>query len=186
MPPTAPTAVSPATAAQCERLLAERGGRLRRLAERLLGQDADDGMQEVMTAACRSLPGFRGEAQLPTWFHRLALRVLCTFRRQRSTREGRERADADADAHLSPAALRAYAATPLDRLTADERRARGRTALQRLSPVQREVLLLRGEGLDYQEIAAALEVPLGTVKSRISAALVALAERLPHREEMLP
>jgi RNA polymerase sigma-70 factor (ECF subfamily) len=186
MPPTASTPVSPATAAQCERLLAERGTRLRRLAERLLGQDADDGMQEVLSAACRSLPTFRGESQLSTWFHRLALRVLCTFRRRRAARDEREMPDPEAAAKLSPAALRAYAATPLDQLTRDERGARVRKALQRLTPALREVLLLRGEGLRYDEIATTLELPLGTVKSRMSAALVALAERLPDREEMLP
>lgn len=185
MPPPASTPVSPATAAQCERLLTERGPRLRRLAERLLGQDADDGMQEVLTAACRSLPGFRGEAQLATWFHRLALRVLCTFRRRRAARDARDVPDPESAARLSPAALRAYAATPLDRLTTEERRGRVRAALQRLTPPLREVLLLRGEGLDYAAIAATLELPLGTVKSRMSAAMVALAERLP-REEMLP
>lgn len=56
----------------------------------------------------------------------------------------------------------------------------------RLSPPLREVLLLRGEGLDYAGIADVLDVPLGTVKSRLHAALLALAERLPDREELLP
>lgn len=183
MPPTA--GPEPAAAARCEALLAARGARLRALAQRLLGQDADDGVQEVLAAACRSLPSFRGEAKLTTWFHRLALRVLCAFRRRRDRRSGREAPEAEAEARLSPAALRAYAATPLDQLAAAERRARVLAALQRLSPLLREVLLLRGEGLGHAEIAAVLEVPLGTVKSRMSAALVALAERLPGREEML-
>lgn len=182
MPPIAPT---PEAEARCERLLAA-APRLERLAARLLGQDAADGMQEVLTEACRSLPGFRGEARLSTWFHRLAVRTLCAFRRRRDRRAEREVACADAALHLSPAALRAYAATPLDRLHADERRQRVQAALARLSPPLREVLLLRGEGLDYAGIAAALDVPLGTVKSRMHAALVALTERLPDREELLP
>ncbi len=170
---------------RCERLLAA-APRVRRFAERLLGQDADDGMQEVLTEACRALPGFRGESQLSTWLHRLALRVLCACRRRRNARSAHEIADASAESHLSPAALRAYAATPLDHLHTQERRERVLAALQRLSPAHRELLLLRGEGLGQAEIAAATGLPLGTVKSRMHAALVALAERLPDREELLP
>jgi RNA polymerase sigma-70 factor (ECF subfamily) len=181
------TAANPSSAAEarCEQLLAV-APRLRRFAARLLGQDAEDGMQEVLAAACRSLPGFRGEAQLSTWFHRIAMRTLCAFRRRRDVRAGREIADADAADRLSPAALRAYAATPLDTLRVEERRQRVHAALARLSPPLREVLLLRGEGLDYAGIAATLHLPLGTVKSRMSASLVALAERLPDPEELLP
>lgn len=174
------------TARQCEHLLQTRGSRLRALASRLLGQDADDGMQEVFAAACRSLPTFRGESQLSTWFHRLSVRVLCTFRARRDRRAGRETPDAEAETRLSPSALAAYAASPFDQLAEKERARRVHAALERLSPPLREVLLLRGEGLTYDEIAAALELPLGTVKSRMSAALIALAERLPDREELLP
>lgn len=172
--------------ARCERLLAERGDRLRAFARRLLGQDADDGVQEVLVQACRSLPGFRGDSQLSTWFHTLALRVLCAFRKRREQRNAREAPDAEAEAHLSTEALRAYERSPLDRLQAEERKHRVFAALDRLSPPLREVLLLRGEGQSYADIAATLDLPLGTVKSRISAALVALAERLPDREDLLP
>lgn len=187
VPPGGSAAGDPTAAiARCAQLLAGRGARVRTLAERLLGQDADDGLQEVLAAAWRSLPSFRGEARVTTWFHRLAVRVLCTFRRRRDRRAGREAPDAEPEAKLSDAALRAYAASPLDRLTAAERSTRVRRALERLSPPLREVLLLRGEGLAYAEIAATLELPLGTVKSRLAAAMVALAERLPHREELLP
>lgn len=160
--------------------------RLRGFARRLLGQDADDGLQETVAAAIHSLSGFRGEARLSTWFHRLAVRTLCAFRARRDARERHETPNADAAGCLSPSALRAYAATPLEALTAQERRARVQRALDALRPAHREVLLLRGEGLDYAAIAAVLDVPLGTVKSRMHAALVALAERLPDREEMLP
>ncbi|MBL8736170.1 MAG: RNA polymerase sigma factor [Planctomycetota bacterium] len=160
--------------------------RLRGFARRLLGQDAEDGLQEALAAACRSLPGFRGEAQLSTWFHRLAVRTLCAFRARRTARNTVETTDGDAAMHLSPAALRAYAATPLESLAEQERRDRVQRALDRLRPAHREVLLLRGEGLDYAAIAEVLDVPLGTVKSRMHTALVALAERLPDPEELLP
>jgi RNA polymerase sigma-70 factor (ECF subfamily) len=185
MAPAGPT-TPPTTAARCEELLHARGDRVRALALRLLGQDADDGMQEVFAAACRSLPGFRGEALLTTWFHRLAIRVLCAFRCRRDGRAEREHAEPDVEPALSSAAIRAEREAPLGRLAAEERAARVQRALGRLSPPLREVLLLRGEGLAYDEIATALEIPIGTVKSRMSKALIALAERLPAREELLP
>ena len=184
MVPTAEP-IAPATAVRCELLLTTRGDRVRQFARRLLGQDADDGLQEVFAAACRSLPTFRGEAQLSTWFHRLAVRVLCTFRRRRDVRAGREQPAPEVEPQLSAATARAFRDAPLARLAAAERRQRVHHALDRLTPLLREVLLLRGEGLSYDEIASALDVPLGTVKSRISAAMVALAERLPE-EELLP
>jgi RNA polymerase sigma-70 factor (ECF subfamily) len=182
--PARPT--SPATSALCEELLHARVDRIRALAVRLLGQDADDGMQEVFAAACRSLPGFRGEARLSTWFHRLAIRVLCACRTRRDGRAARERSEPEVEPALSSAAVRAFRDAPFLRLGAAERADRVQQALARLSPPLREVLLLRGEGLAYDEIASALAIPLGTVKSRMSKALVALAERLPPREELLP
>lgn len=169
--------------ARCEELFRTRGARIRLLAGRLLGQDADDGVQEVFAAACRSLPSFRGEARLTTWFHRLAIRVLCAYRRRRDRRAGRELADADVDRRLSDAALRTHAHTPLERLDERERREAVLEAIAALSPPLREVLLLRGENLTYDEIASSLSIPLGTVKSRMAAATIQLAERLHRAEE---
>lgn len=166
------------TAARCEHLLAARGARVRRLADRLLGQDAADGVQEVFWAACRSLPGYRGQARLTTWFHRLAVRVLCAYRRRRDRLAGREAAEAEPEARLPLATLRSYQASPFDAAVASERRRRVLAALERLSPPLREVLVLRLEDLSYAELAAALGIPVGTVKSRMAAAMVQLAVRL--------
>jgi len=178
-------AVPPDANAQqrCAELYAARGQRLQRFAQRLLGQDADDGVQEVFAAACRSLPQFRGEAQLTTWFHRLAVRVLCAFRRRRDVRAGREAASDEPDAQLSAAALTVYQRSPFDLCADAERKQLVLTAIDRLTPTLREAVLLRGEGLSYDEIAQTLDVPLGTVKSRLAAAMVQLATRLQDREE---
>jgi len=185
--PSAPPAAGPTGPGEvqqrCAELFAARGERLQRFAQRLLGADAPDGVQEVFAAACRSLPSFRGEARLTTWFHRLALRVLCAFRRRRDARAAREQPDAEAEARLSPRALAAYQQSPFDLCAREERRQRVLQALDRLSPPLREVLLLRGEGLSYGEIAEALAIPLGTVKSRMAAATVLLAEKLQRLAE---
>ena len=174
---------APPDVARCEQLFAARGARVKALASRLLGQDADDGVQEVFAETCRSLPSFRGEARLTTWFHRLAIRVLCAFRRRRDRRAGRETVEPEVELRLSPAALREHQQAPLQRLAEQERRQRVLAAIDALSPPLREVLLLRGEDLGYREIADALDIPLGTVKSRIAAAMVQLAERLHAEQE---
>ncbi len=67
---------------------------------------------------------------------------------------------------------------------AREDRARLSAALDRLDPKKRAILLLRGaEGLSYEEIATHLEVPIGTVMSRLSRARIALAETLATMSE---
>lgn len=176
-------AEAPANVERCEELFATRGARVKTLAARLLGQDADDGVQEVFAAACRSLPSFRGDSRLTTWFHRLAIRVLCAYRRRRDRRAGREQATAEVEVRLSAATLRQRQQTPLEGLDQRERKERVLDAIAALSEPLREALLLRGEGLSYDEIATTLEIPLGTVKSRMAAATVQLAERLHHGEE---
>ncbi|MCA8952018.1 MAG: sigma-70 family RNA polymerase sigma factor [Planctomycetes bacterium] len=185
MTPIATDEPLPGAADRVEQLLASRGARLRALAGRLLGQDADDGLQEVYAAACRSLPSFRGEARLSTWFHRLAIRVLCAYRRRRDRRAGRELPDGDVEQRLSDRALR-QRTSPLAELDQRERRARVLGAIAGMSPPLREVLLLRGENLTYDEIASTLELPLGTVKSRMAAATIGLAERLARTAEDAP
>lgn len=171
---------------RCLAVLMQRAPRLMAFAKRLCGgntNDAEDAVQDCYLTAVRSLPGFRGEAKLTTWFYRLALRVLCADRRRRERRAGREVVLPDADPQLSPSALQRLQQRPLDELVAEERRQRVLAAIDRLSPPLREVLLLRGEHLSYDEIATTLELPLGTVKSRIAAATVQLAERLARDED---
>ncbi|MCA8977265.1 MAG: sigma-70 family RNA polymerase sigma factor [Planctomycetes bacterium] len=181
MPSLAPS--TPDATARCEQLFASRGDRLRALARRLLGQDADDGLQEVFAETVRSLPSFRGESKLSTWFHRIAIRVLCAYRRRRDRALDREQPEAEPDARLSAAALASHRRSPLDQLDQRERKQRVLAAIAALSPPLREVLLLRGENLTYDEIAGVLEIPLGTVKSRMATATVQLAERLHGQEE---
>ena len=160
------------------------GPRVSRLAGRICGRDAADGQQEVFRELTRSWPTFRGDAEPTTWAHRLAIRTLLRFAAKNRTRREREPSAEDLRLHLDERVVDDAANEPLSRLVANERRARVHRALQSLSPPLRDVLLLRvGEGLDYATIAEALELPLGTVKSRIAAATLRLAERLHGLEE---
>ena len=111
------------------------------------------------------------------------MRVLCRFRSRR------DRTRADLQPHPQHAAIipeeiaDSYAAAPFDRAVKGERHERLHAALDRLSPTLRESLVLRLEGLSYAELAAALEIPIGTVKSRMAAAMTQLAVYLQEPNE---
>lgn len=73
--------------------------------------------------------------------------------------------------------LEARGPSPLEVLQAEERRARVRAGVEKLPEIFREVVLLAYyQGLKYREIAEVLNVPVGTVKSRLHAALIRLQE----------
>lgn len=161
-------------------LLAELLPRLHRLAVHLVGaRDAEDGLQEALAEIHRSLPDFRGDAAAATFCHRIAVRTLVRWRQRRVAAQARERLAA-----VEPDALADAGDGPFTVVARAEQRRRVHDALARLPAPYRDVLVLRSlEGLSYQEIAHVLEVPLGTVKSRIAAASALLAERLRPLEE---
>lgn len=146
--------------------------RLRALAYRLLGDRAamDDALQETYVKAFRALPRFREDAGLGTWLHSIAYRTCIDLQR----REGRHRTDPEpavlADSGADPAATatnRADLARALAALPVDQRAA---------------VLLVDGEGLDYDGAAAVLGVAPGTIASRLSRARAALRAALAEGE----
>jgi RNA polymerase sigma-70 factor (ECF subfamily) len=143
------------------------------LALRMLGRaaEAEDAAQEVFLRVHRALGGFRGESRLSTWLHAIASRVCLTRlaeRRRRGEPDGAALQDLpDGGADPEGAAARGELEAALS------------AALDALEPERRVVVVLRDvEGLSYQEIAAALAVPVGTVRSRLSRARAELRVRL--------
>jgi RNA polymerase sigma-70 factor (ECF subfamily) len=149
------------------------------VALRMLGHagEAEEVAQEVFFRAYRALPEFRGEAKLSTWLYAIASRLCLTrlgSRERAMTHQGEERLtrlphDADGpdaaleESELTAALHRAIAELP------DERRI---------------VLVLRDlEGLSYEQIAAVLDIELGTVRSRLHRARMDLKDKL---ERFLP
>lgn len=139
-----------------------------RLALRQLGsrEDAEDAAQEVFLKAYTSLKSFRGESRLSVWLYRITNNVCIDLLRRRRETVSLSTQDEDGEAgelelpdeRFDPAAL-------AERRDLRERIGR---ALLALPPDAREILLLREiGGQSYDEIAAALELDLGTVKSRI-------------------
>lgn len=125
-------------------------------------QDADDLAQEVFVRAWRSLRGFRGDSAFRTWLHRVAINVVRTSQakqgRLRRLFVSRERDDAPFDVAAED--------EPID-ATLARRQAIDRALAALPDELRLPVTLRDVQGLDYREIAALLEVPIGTVESRI-------------------
>lgn len=133
--------------------------------------EAEEVAQEVFLRVHRAIADFRGEAKLSTWLYAIASR-LCLNRlatgERRAVREGEEalerlRADADPAAQVERAELEAALQRAIDELPGE----------RRIVVVLRDV-----EGLAYEEIAEALELPLNTVRSRLHRARMDLKEKL--------
>jgi RNA polymerase sigma-70 factor (ECF subfamily) len=149
------------------------------LARRFCGADASDGALAVHRELSRAWPSFRGEALPTTWAHRIAVRTLARFAERQRRQKRREPSASELDLSLDDAAVDHFRHDPFTALTAAERKDRVHRAIDALSPPLRDALVLRAiEGFDYATIAETLELPLGTVKSRIAAATLRLAERL--------
>jgi len=144
---------------------------------RVLGtaRDADDAAQEAMIAIVRGLPRFDGRSAVTTWIYRVATNAALDEGRRRGRRpvlhtvaEGDdsgppEVADPEAGGRVEAVA---------DRLAIDD-------AIASLPDEFRIAVVLRDVAdLDYAEIATVLDLPLGTVKSRIARGRAQLVERL--------
>ena len=147
-------------------------------------QDAEDVVQDTFLTAWRSLGDFREEAALSTWLHRIAVTRALHHVERASERMRRASRSID-DEESGPAALialeggrsRAAAESPLRQLESKELLARLQRCLDKLPPAWRAVLALRDvDALAYDEIARVLEVALGTVRSRLARARMALKE----------
>ena len=130
-------------------------------------------LQDTMLAAWRGADGFRGDATVRSW-------LISIARRQARDRLRRHRFTIIDDESLpdTPAADPGPEQRVLQRAEAAE----VATAIGQLGPAHREVLsLVFGADLTLAETAALLQVPLGTVKSRLSAARAALAQAMTER-----
>ena len=143
-----------------------------RLAARMCGPDsAENVTQEAFLAAWRALPEFRGDCRFSTWLYRLVSNAAIDCLR----REKKHRDTGDVDDLELPDG----GPSPQEQAERSDTRDAVRRALDRLSPEHRQVLLLRFmQELDYGEIARALNVSEGTVKSRINRAKSKLREVL--------
>jgi RNA polymerase sigma-70 factor (ECF subfamily) len=151
--------------------------RLYPTAIRLTGgvEDALDLLQETFLRAYQKLAGFHAESSFYTWVYRIMVNLALTERRKKHPRRGRHESSCEV---LDPPDL-SLASDPRGRLERLEREALVQRALERLAPDHRVVVVMKEfDGLRYDEIAATLGVPIGTVRSRLHRARVELKEML--------
>jgi RNA polymerase sigma-70 factor (ECF subfamily) len=169
-------------------LVARNQGPIYRLLLRMLGNaaEAEDVAQEVFVSAFKSIESFRGDSALSTWLYRIAQnhgknRIKYLARRSRDTARAphaRDEGTPGHGAHGSPdeqpdRAVEAHEA---------ERHLAG--ALSDLDDEQRVLLTLRDvEHMSYEQITQVTALPLGTVKSRLHRARMALVARFAARRE---
>ena len=140
-------------------------------------EDARDATQETFLAAFRNLRGFRGEAKVSSWLHRIAVNQCIT--RQRRARVRSETALEDETARDAGSFAVAEHESPARRVESLERTEAVRRAVSALPTELRQVIVMKEfEEMTFQEIAQTLELPLSTVKSRLYTALKQLRMRL--------
>ena len=149
------------------------------LALGMLGRedDARDATQETFLAAFRNLRGFRGEAKVSSWLHRIAVNQCITRQRRAAVRK-ESGLDAEEEKDSARFAM-PLAFSPVRVAEGRERIVAVRRAVNSLPLELRQVVVMKEfEELTFREIADALDVPLSTVKSRLYTALRQLQMRL--------
>jgi RNA polymerase sigma-70 factor (ECF subfamily) len=163
-------------AAAFETLVNERSGEIYGLLYRLTesSEEARDLTQETFLRAFQSIGHFRGESDLRTWIYRIAINQARNKWRwwRRRRRDATVSIDAPAP-NGQPSLIGTLKSdngnNPERETLAHERERALRRALSSLKQVYREAVVMRDiEGFAYEEIAVALEISVGTVKSRLA------------------
>jgi len=144
-------------------------------------EDAHDVVQDAFLNAYQSLNSFKGDALFFTWLYRIAFNTAISLKRKRRSvlriEAGR------GDGGNEPLDTSAFS-QPGQALERAEEERRIHEALSRLSPEHRAVLVLKDmEGQKYETMAEILQVPIGTIRSRLHRARLELRELLRQDEE---
>ena len=143
-------------------------------------EDAYDVVQDTFLNAYQSLNSFKGDAEFFTWLYRIAFNNAISLKRKQKAALRLEWNDDKAG--LEPTDESAFN-DPSASMQRSEEEAILQAALKRLSPEHRSVLVLKDiEGQRYEDIAEILDVPIGTVRSRLHRARVELRQLLETEE----
>lgn len=163
--------------AAMDQLLRRHYDRAHAVCRRIAGgtRDADDATQEAMIRVVRNIDKFDGRSSFGTWVYRIATNTALDELRKRKRRPQLHAVDDDLPEQADALAHRRVDDVS-DRITID-------AALADLPEEFKAAVVLRDVGdLDYAEIADALDVPVGTVKSRIARGRRMLVEKLGNHD----
>ena len=147
--------------------------------------EAEDVVQDAFVLALTKLDSFKGNSQFYTWLYRIAHNAaISKLRRKRPTvsldRHSMRGNDGDEAAGFD---LQGDVDAPGDRMERSEDASRLMRAMEQLSHEHRSILILREmEDMDYETISAILQLPVGTVRSRLHRARLNLKELLEKME----
>ena len=140
-------------------------------------EDARDATQETFLAAFRNLRGFRGEAKVSSWLHRIAVNQCISRQRRAKVRSESaldDEQDYDAGSFATP-----ISESPVRVVEGRQETLAVRRAINSLPLELRQIVVMKVfVELTFREIADALDLPLSTVKSRLYTALKQLQTRL--------
>ena len=142
--------------ARFDKVLAQYRGRLGRIALTYAGRESDDLLQEILLQIWRSLPGFEERSAIGTWCYRIAINTAISWKRK-AQRKQVERASGELDQH--PASQSGGPNSEAGLL---------KRFLATLGDVDQAVLLLHLDNVEHSEIAAALGVSVGAIRTRMS------------------
>lgn len=151
---------------------------------RLVGNpdDAHDVVQDAFLHAYQALAGFKGDSQFFTWLYRIAVNTAVSLRRKHRVAISTDAAPGDGGAleAIDPSDY----GRPGYALEQAEQERRVQQALSRLSVEHRTVLILKDmEGQKYEVMAEVLQVPIGTIRSRLHRARMELRDLLSAEED---
>jgi RNA polymerase sigma-70 factor (ECF subfamily) len=137
-------------------------------------EDAADVVQRAFINAFRKIQEFKGDSAFSTWIYRIAFNQAISFRRE--NRRPTVSIDAkEDDKSIEPA----VESNPTEKLEGEETQKKVQQALEQLEEGDRQIILLKDlQGHSYDEIAAIMQIPKGTVRSRLHRARLELKSKL--------
>ncbi len=141
--------------------------------------EAQDVAQDAFIKAYKALGEFRGESAFYTWLYRIAINTAKNYLLARSRRHSEYEVDMHDAEQIENAPQLKDIETPENQLMNEQIISVIRSAIESLPEEMRIAITLREfEGMSYEEIAEAMDCPIGTVRSRIFRAREAIDEKL--------
>lgn len=138
-------------------------------------EDACDITQRAFINAYRKIGEFKGDSAFTTWMYRIAFNQSVSFRRESGRQKAVSLYTKDDEMVREPA----FEENPGERMESDDSRKKVQQALATLEEEDRQIIVLKDlQNYSYDEIAAILDIPKGTVRSRLHRARLALKAKL--------